>query len=275
VCNKWKPRKNDVIICAYPKTGTNWLQEITRQIIYLKDPELLQKTKAFSHFYSLLAYGPASKYEITDKLEIPRRIFGTNLPSQCLNLEKFKRIGTKLIHVIRNPKDQAVSWYYFAQHHPFIAAGVQPFDQHCPKDVEKFIDNCIEGLENEGYLHHVRGWYDHKGDPNILFISFEDLKRDLPKEIRKIAKFIDVQISDSDVNDIVANTAINKMPQTEKTNNDISKSMIRKGNNIGNMSSLGIVGDWKTHFTDEQSNRLDAKVREVLSNTDIQFTYEL
>ncbi|XP_078486208.1 sulfotransferase 1B1-like [Ciona intestinalis] len=55
------------------------------------------------------------------------------------------------------------------------------------------------------------------------------------------------------------------MRRTEKSNDDISRSMVRKG----------IVGDWKTHFTEEQSNRLDAKVREVLSNTDIQFTYEL
>ncbi|XP_078486284.1 sulfotransferase 1C2-like, partial [Ciona intestinalis] len=252
-------------------SGTTWVRELVRQIIYLKDDEMLKKTKELSFFYAYLAYGPVSKYDVTDAVEIPRRVLGTHLPSQCVNFDKFKQHGTKMIYVSRNPKDQAVSWYYFAQHHPFIAAGVQPFDQHCPKDLGKFIDNCIEGsqrffgLKNEGYLHHVRGWYDHKGDPNILFISFEDLKRDLPKEIRKIAQFIDVQISDSDVKDIVANTAINKMPGTEKSNDDISRSMVRKG----------IVGDWKTHFTDEQSNRLDAKVREVLSNTDIQFTYEL
>lgn len=37
----------------------------------------------------------------------------------------------------------------------------------------------------------------------------------------------------------------------------------------------GKVGDWKNYFSDEQISRLDEKVKEVLRDSELQYTYEM
>ena len=40
----------------------------------------------------------------------------------------------------------------------------------------------------------MTGWFrwEHRSDPNILFLKFEDLKDDLASNVRKIAAFIGI-----------------------------------------------------------------------------------
>ncbi|XP_078487667.1 sulfotransferase 1C2-like [Ciona intestinalis] len=272
VYNKWEPKSGDIVVCSYPKTGTTWLREIIHQILYSNEPDLLANMKHFWPVFSCLEIGPVSKFEVVDDLIMRRRVFMTHLSPACLNFDKFQRKGVKLIYIMRNPKDQIISWYHFAHQHHFIQNKVEPWDELCPEDIGKFIDICIEGnqgyfgKQGEGYLEHVRDWYKHKDDPNILFVMYEDLQQDFSKEVRKISDFLEVSLSNAEVDQIMKNTSIQSMKKDmpdEAT--DLTKSMVRKGN----------VGNWKEHFTTEQSQRCDEKVKRILGNTDIQFTYEL
>lgn len=37
------------------------------------------------------------------------------------------------------------------------------------------------------FWSHVRGWWDIRELPNLLLVHFNDLKADLPREIRRVA----------------------------------------------------------------------------------------
>ncbi len=40
------------------------------------------------------------------------------------------------------------------------------------------------------YFEHVLGWWKHRDDPNVLFIKYEDMQKDLHSSIEKIARFL-------------------------------------------------------------------------------------
>ncbi|KAJ7336540.1 aryl sulfotransferase [Desmophyllum pertusum] len=69
---------------------------------------------------------------------------------------------------MRNPKDTAVSFYH---HYHFIPAIKDPTSW------ETFFDQFIKGEVSYGlWFDHVLSWWEHRDDPNILFVKYEDLK---------------------------------------------------------------------------------------------------
>nr|CAB3266699.1 sulfotransferase 1C2-like [Phallusia mammillata] len=237
------------------QTGTTWTAEIVRHLIHLNDKEMQQKSRKFNLVFNYLEFGPVSKYEAVEAVDLDRRCFGTHLPSDLVNLKKFK----KIIYVIRNPKDQLVSWYHFAVHEPYNLL---------PQDAKEFFDLHIQGVfskPGEGYLEHVTEWYRHKNDENIMFLAYEDLKQNPLKHIKEIAEFIEVKVTEGEISEIAENTSFKSLKKASKGNAVESVQMFRKGQ----------IGDWKNHLKVAQSEAIDRKVEEILGDTDIKFTYEI
>ena len=44
------------------------------------------------------------------------------------------------------------------------------------------------------YFDHILSWWAHRDSPNILFLKYEDIKKDLPEAITKIAAFLRVDL---------------------------------------------------------------------------------
>ena len=45
-------------------------------------------------------------------------------------------------------------------------------------------------MQNASFFHHLLSWYTKRNDSDTLFLFFEDLKEDLPSQIKRIAEFI-------------------------------------------------------------------------------------
>ncbi|CAK8692764.1 sulfotransferase 1B1-like [Clavelina lepadiformis] len=267
--NLWNPNADDVIVASYAKTGTTWMRELVRHMIYLHDEEMLRKTSAMHFFFAYLEYGPESKYEVLKKLNFPRKVMGTHLPAPLINFKKLKERETKVIYMIRNPKDQAVSWYHFSKTQPY--ADLPPYKDMYTTDKKKYFDEYIAGEQKlfakkgEGYLEHLKEWYPHQNDSNVLFVYYEDLKKDLKQGIKRVSKFLDVVLSDEDVDMITEKTSLDSMKKSREKTEDSFFKHVRKG----------VVGGWKNYLTVAQSELIDKKVKEILGDTNLKFTYEL
>ncbi len=53
-------------------------------------------------------------------------------------------------------------------------------------------------------MQHVKPWWEHRNDANILFLKYEDLKEDLASNVRKIAAFIGINDLTDDQGMVVA-----------------------------------------------------------------------
>ena len=61
--------------------------------------------------------------------------------------------------------------------------------------------------ENDGYpfwshLSGVQSWWDYRDLPNILFIHYADMKRDLFSCIKKVASFLEIEITSAEITNV-------------------------------------------------------------------------
>ncbi|XP_035828780.1 amine sulfotransferase-like [Aplysia californica] len=98
-------REDDVILCSYPKSGCHWVFEICRLLISGRTTA----DKVDKEQFMMEVSNRFGNDDISD-LPSPRLLnnheFFENQPKDIL------KKGVKVIHVYRNPKDVAVSFFY-------------------------------------------------------------------------------------------------------------------------------------------------------------------
>ena len=96
-------------------------------------------------------------------------------------------------------------------------------------------------------------------------MSYEQMKADLHSSIRTVATFLGHDIDDAMLNKIAEQCTFSAMKKNDALNKFkvFGKEFLRKG----------VVGDWRNHFTAEQSAKMDALVAEKTAGTGLVYDY--
>nr|XP_015913394.1 sulfotransferase ssu-1 [Parasteatoda tepidariorum] len=109
-------------------------------------------------------------------------IIKSHLPFHLIPWSK----DAKYIYVARNPKDCCVSYFLYSKHMP---------GNNCEETFDQFFEHFMTGLPETvyfgDYFDHVLSWYSQRNNPNVLFVTYEELKEDIDAAILKMASFID------------------------------------------------------------------------------------
>ncbi|KAF8765160.1 Sulfotransferase family cytosolic 1B member 1 like protein [Argiope bruennichi] len=177
-------REDDVFIITYPKSGTTWVEEMV-SLIYNDGNINKVKNKLLGCRVKTLEAGkPIGHLQHLSKVKSPR-LMGTHLPLTVIP-QSIRQGKCKIIYVVRNPKDNAVSYYHYHKISTFLGNYKGSWDD--------FLY-----LFMKGYLIYG-SWFDHvlpywefyqEHSERTLFISYEELKLDLPGMVSKIASFLD------------------------------------------------------------------------------------
>lgn len=84
--------------------------------------------------------------------------------------------------------DVVMSFYHFFQDW-FFEAGQVSLEEFAN---EFWLSRGVptSKMNNASYFVHLISWYQHRNDPNVLFVCFEDLKEDLETQVRRVAEFM-------------------------------------------------------------------------------------
>ena len=74
-----------------------------------------------------------------------------------------------------------------------------------PADIRQYWRDWMDsdGFPFWPFWENVRSWWEIRDLPNVLFVHFESLKRDMQAEMRRIAAFLEIAVDASRWNDIV------------------------------------------------------------------------
>ncbi|KAH6886262.1 P-loop containing nucleoside triphosphate hydrolase protein [Thelonectria olida] len=231
-------RGSDICFVSYPKSGSTWLSYI---IVLLTGSEGTTLRNSLHWVESSWTY-PRSREEL-ENAPAPR-IFKSHMPYSMGLGGVPARNPCKYIYIARNPKD----WEKLVWDHR----------------LQMFLD---VKAQRDDWFDHVLSWWEHKDAENVLFLAFEELKRNTESQLRRIAEFLDIELSPEKLEEIRSKIGFSQMQKTQF-------SALKDVKEFNKFFRKGEIGSWKEYFTVAQSERFDQVFKERVGASDLDFAFE-
>jgi methylamine dehydrogenase accessory protein MauD len=245
------PRSDDIFVVTYPRSGTTWMQMILYQLTTAGNMDFPHITTVSPWFEQSLKDGTAY-----DALPAPR-VFKSHL-----SYRKIPKGPCNYIYVARDGKDVAVSYYHFQKTHMGFKG---TFDE--------FFERFLKGEVRYGsWFRHVRGWWQHRDDPNVLFLRYQELIDNLPGCMRRIAAFCGLEIAPERWADILERCSFAFMKQHESQLDPLTAMLYDQGFQPNSHLRQGRSGAGSEQLNPRQARRFDKTFTKRLGHMGIDFT---
>ncbi|XP_063222115.1 sulfotransferase 1C4-like [Bacillus rossius redtenbacheri] len=286
----FKVRPDDVWVVTFPRSGTTMTQELVWLVANDLDYKTASKVDLLQRFpfieFSIVNHDDfiaelkaenagspgaqatldslaASQVDVLDQAASPRFI-KTHLPLSLLPPDLLSA-GCKVVYVARNPMDAAVSFYY--QNRLLRNMGYVG-------DFPKYWDYFQKGLVPWcPYWPHIIEAWNQRNNPNLLFMFYEHVVKDMPGTIRKVAMFLGKQMTDAQVHKLADHMHIDNFRNNPSVNMDVLDKLGIISKNEQSFIRKGKPGGWASEFTPEMKESCDKWIEENLSNTDLRFPW--
>ncbi|XP_029138966.1 sulfotransferase family cytosolic 2B member 1 [Protobothrops mucrosquamatus] len=254
-------RDSDVFDVTYPKSGTTWMQEILTLIYSNGDPTFSQSVPCWERV-PWVEHKTAAQY--LENRPSPRLIT-SHLPATIFP-EKFFSSQAKAIYTVRDPKDVCVSLYHYAKMSSFL---------EFREDLENLLSCFQQGnvFLFGTWFDHVKSWLAYKNEKKFLLLVYDDLLKDLRGSVLRICEFLGKNLDPAAVDSVVENASFGVMKSNKMVNYTIVPEEVMD-QKISTFLRKGVSGDWKTHFTEEQSVAFHQLYQENMSGLETNFPWE-
>ncbi len=264
--------EGDIVVADPFKAGTTWTQRILQQILHNGE----EKETGLSDSSPWLDSSWGDHAEMLRVLKQQReagmrRVMKSHLPADALPIAPEARY----VFVGRNGKDLGISFhnylYNFSEQtmsainrvHAQWSENSAPLV--IPSDMRTFFDLW---LDNDGYdccdlLDIMKSWWDLRDEPNVLLVHYQDLKKDLPGQIARIASFLSIDPASLRMDAIVEHSSFDYMSGRAE------KMAPFGGEHMSSAKAFfhkGPKRDHRTELTPEQIERFDRIALEKLGS---------
>jgi len=248
----------DVVVVSYGKAGRTWLRVMLSRLYQLLYG-LPERLLGFDNFHA------------RDR-RVPRIFFTHDNYIQDYTGHRDKRAfrGKRVVLLVRNPQDVAVSQYFqwkFRMRRAKKALNEYPEDG-AEVSIYDFVMRPASGIAK--IIDWMNGWAAEVGQtPALLVVRYEDLRADTEGQLRRIADFVGAPHDPAALRGAVEYASIENMRKLEterkfwlsggrmtpRDRDDPNTYKVRRAK----------VGGYRDYFDDEQVARIDELVKEKLS----------
>ncbi|KAD3067783.1 hypothetical protein E3N88_35663 [Mikania micrantha] len=256
----FKCEPTNIILASFMKSGTTWLKA-------LMFSTLNRDRYSFSNHYlhnnspqSTFPYLDAESYPMTDftTFSAPRLFathFARTLLPACMSSCKF-------VYVCRDPKDVLVSKWHFMSKLRSKDLPPLSFD-------EAFELFCLGVSEFGPFWEHVLSYWraSLESPDKILFLRYEELKKQPEVVVRKLADFMGKPITMEEEKKGVVGEIIKLCSFENLRNLEINKKGVDKFGKLVEVEKQGFfrkgeIGDWKNHLSEEMKDRINGIIEQ-------------
>jgi hypothetical protein len=161
---------DDVFLVSYPRSGNTWTRFLIGNLIHQDEPV------TFANVESCI---PEIYFNPDHRMRrLPR-------PRILKSHECFQPHYPRIIYIVRDPRDVAVSFY-----HHNVKAGNIPDNYSMEEYIPRFINAEFDARWGS-WADHVLSWtLLRRNHPQFLLLRYEDMQRDVPRELERIARFL-------------------------------------------------------------------------------------
>lgn len=265
IWNDLQFRDDDIIIGTYAKAGTTWVQQIVSQLIFNGQEGL--EVAAMSPWLDLRV--PPKEIKLPEvEAQQHRRFIKTHLPVDALTFSpKAKYIyigrdGRDVVWSMYNHHSTANEFWYDALNN--TPGRVGPPIERPPDSVHQYFQ---EWFANDGhpfwpFWGNIRTWWEIRKLPNVTLLHFNDLKRDMPGEIRRLAAFLEIPIDEAKWNDIVTHCSFDYMKANATKSVPLGGAFWDGG--AENFIHKGVNGRWTDTLTPEENKAYEERAAREL-----------
>ncbi|KAL1445952.1 hypothetical protein MTO96_028969 [Rhipicephalus appendiculatus] len=265
---KFRAKEGDLVQSAFPKSGTHWLLYFTQFI--LRNGQPMTTYQEFAKEWRFLEYMDIKDFSSS----LPLRTFVTHL---ALDKGTMTEEG-KYIYLARNPWDICVSFYHMMTNMSVFGFQGAKF--------EDFVDTFVSGNFGYGdYFEHVAAGYALREQPNVLFVTYEELKMNTREVALRLAYFLGEQYGRNLENDEALLKKLLETSQVDYMRNLVVVDLTGKDNpqwsevlsrakvtcieghegdeNRYAYVRAGQVGVWKDCFTPDLLHKMENRILEA------------
>jgi Sulfotransferase domain len=259
----YEPDQHDVLVCSYFKSGTNWTLQIATQIAW-------RGRAQFEHIHDLVSWAEIpsrARYAVSIDDDAPRedsptglRVIKTHL---CAERVPYST-AARYICVVRDPKDVFASSYHFIRSTALGTLMPTPAQW-----LDLFLSDDAPFWP---WAQHVEGYWRLRDRPNVLFMTYEEMKADLGLAVRKIAAVMDVELGADEFDAVVRQSSFAHMKSIGHKFDPPNMSPF--GRAEGAMIRRGERGSASEILSADQQARVDDYCRADLQRRGSEFAYD-
>lgn len=238
-----------LFIAGLPKSGSTWLKKMVAAFPGYEEA-LIPEIAAYE-----LDTGGSHDFELPpdtfDRFRDALIVMKTHVHGSPQNVDLLRRARVPHAILFRDLRDVAVSYHFYVRRTPW----------HPEHGVYASL-STTEGLAVFGarlmpaYAAWVRSWHAHR-DPDLsMIVRYEDLRRDTPVVLERVARHFGLGDASAVIRDIARAHSLKAMQAKDPA----PDAFVRKGE----------IGDWRNHFTPE----LTAMYRAAIGDFLVEFGYE-